>query len=469
MARVAAHRWIAISAALLAVGGFAWGRRVGFALNRPGSRFHSLARLISKTGAELGLAGLMHQDPSSTPPEAVYEIVLDRVQHQYVHPEMATDSRLTKGALTAMVASLDDPATWYMDGPARINEAAMLSGTYHGIGADLEVRGATATEYGSKVAYSYLTVMDLAPSGPAARAGLHAGDRITDIGKHWIISYSPLVDYTHLQDEERQPGANIQKIAAEAKIIEARFISGYLISKAMSMLTTGAGTSYSIRITRDGKTVPSAITITTGVTTVQPVVWRNIDPHTAYLQVRQFDGAAKHAWGVALDAIGRSNARNLVIDLRGNPGGVWASTTPELDGLGAERALLARLTAGGPEALLATAPKHTEPFSIPVSQSHHFRIAVLVDGGTSNLAELAAVALRHAGARIVGSRTFGDPVIRRYEQMANGAGIEIAWAHVRTQTGASIASGVTPDVLLAADLVDTEGALQRAASVLEAA
>ena len=94
------------------------------------------------------------------------------------------------------------------------------------------------------------------------------------------------------------------------------------------------------------------------------------------------------------------------------------------------------------------------------------RVAVLIDGGTANIAEMAAAGMRDAGgAVLIGSRTFGDDVLPYLTLLKSGGAVELASAHMLTANGSDLKAGVSPDIPAdsAANIGSTgDPALQRA-------
>jgi len=82
---------------------------------------------------------------------------------------------------------------------------------------------------------------------------------------------------------------------------------------------------------------------------------------------------------------------------------------------------------------------------------------------------MVAVALRDAAkARIIGAHTFGDDVLQLFAPLKNGAGVEIATAHLRTAAGVDLERGVSPDIQINTDSSGQDRALDRAVATVTA-
>lgn len=403
-------------------------------------------------GLELAGGRFAGQDVN-VPPAEVFESVLEHVRHDYVR-SYDSETTLGDGALSGMFASLNDPQTDFLKPSLGQAHTNALLGQFYGIGAVLHI----VQTHQKDVDYRYLTVMDVMPESPAQKAGLKSGDRITHIDGHWIIAYSILADVNRIQDETQKDDAAKQK---ELQAVAAKFKDGYSLSKALEVLTTGTGQTHQLTVIRAGEAAPLTKTVTTALTTVPLVSYRNLGSGVGYLRIQIFNQTSAKQFQQALQNAGE--LKQLVLDLRQNPGGVETLNDSDLDGWHAAQTLVSLLTGGGKMGLIAKHPNERAPILAPTTQKLPIgKITVLVDSGTANIAELVAVALRDlAHAKIVGTHTVGDDVLQLYNPLSDGAAMEIATAHLFTPSGADLKQGLTPDVSLPSDLVDTDEAIKR--------
>jgi carboxyl-terminal processing protease len=435
-------------------------------VDRPRGASHLLSANANREGA-LGDSGPAQDNSANVTPEDIFETVLDHVQREYVERTDSTDARLSNGALAQIFASLDDPRTNFLEPSLRQARQDALQGHFHGIGAVLAVTRSQKLD----VPYRHLTVIDVMPDSPAEKAGLKPGDHITEVDGHWIIAYWLKADTNRLMagDINRlikdQDDETIRR--QEAEQVGQKFRQGYNLTKAMPLLTTGDAKTLKLSVERAGQSAPLKIEITTGPTEVDPVTYRTLDGQVGYLRVRQFNPKAEQEFESALGKL-EGGLKGLIVDLRGNPGGVQAEAKLGVDGYGAARTLIALLTHGGAVATIEHRPNKPEPLIVsPVTPHIHLPMVVLVDQGTANLSELVAVALRHAGeAQIVGTHTFGDPILPLFVVFKSGSGAVIAHARLLTASGVSFGKGIAPDIAVTAD-GRGDAALERAQAVLE--
>ena len=447
--------------------GFLYGHALGAHGQGKGARLR-VGHLFPFPGQEQPSGDSASQQPDeSVPPANVYEDVLDHVQKEFVENSAAGNGRLSNGALARMFAALDDPHTFYLAPELRKSHQQALQGHFHGIGAVLAVTRIQRAD----VEYRRLTIVDVMPGSPAERAGLQSGDNITEIDQHWIIAYSPLAAEEQIALKKEDESSRHQ----EMQQVRTRFQRGFALSTALPLLTCGNGKSLQLSVERLGKPEPLKVHLTTATTNIVPVFYRPAGKNIAYLQVRQFNPRAaqeiRDTWRDLDPAV-----RGLVIDLRANPGGVRSEAKDATDGLEAFKALLQPLTPGGAVALLerrpavGKLPSVREPLTLPVAApSKPLRLVVLVDHGTANLAEAAALALRAlSGATIVGSRSFGDDRLPYFGVLKGGGGVEMTTAHLFSPSGRSLSRGVEPTVVVAGRNGAADPALQRAAMLLTA-
>jgi hypothetical protein len=161
---------------------------------------------------------------------------------------------------------------------------------------------------------------------------------------------------------------------------------------------------------------------------------------------------------VLAPGVGRvaGGATGLVLDLRGNLGGVLDSCYGIADRFvpdGYPMVMLARVT--GPEVIRARsrggyAPLPGVPFA--AGGVYLYPLAVLVDACTASAAEVLALVLRDgAGARIFGAPTYGKGWVQSICRLSSGAAVKFSTASWRSGLGYDVAEkGVVPDETIGA-------------------
>jgi len=169
-----------------------------------------------------------------------------------------------------------------------------------------------------------------------------------------------------------------------------------------------------------------------------------LEPGIAHIAIRQVRERSALELRKHLATLQQAQSlRGVVLDLRGNPGGVLPAAVAISDSF-LEEGRIVRTRSRIPE-LDATFSAHAGDLS------HGAAIVVLVDGTTASAAELIAAALKDNGrARIVGTRTFGKGSVQTVVPLDGGGAIKLTTARYFTPQDRSLqAAGVVPDVDLA--------------------
>jgi len=158
-----------------------------------------------------------------------------------------------------------------------------------------------------------------------------------------------------------------------------------------------------------------------------------------YIRLYEFVPGVGRGFHNAISSLRRDGMRALILDLRGNPGGL-VSELREVSAaiLPQGSAVLEMRTRSGRDVTLQTSDSPIVPADVPV--------VVLVDDGTASAAELLAAALQErARAVIEGTRTAGAVEIGITVDLPDGAGMSVTVARVFTGKGMRLeGQGVKP-------------------------
>jgi carboxyl-terminal processing protease len=159
----------------------------------------------------------------------------------------------------------------------------------------------------------------------------------------------------------------------------------------------------------------------------------------AYAHPLRFGEGTADRLAAELQRLLDAGAQGLVLDLRGNPGGL-AEEAVGAASLFLSGGVVARVRSAGGELEELTARGDPLDRQVPM--------AVLVDGGTASASELVAGALQDRDrAQVVGTPTFGKGAVLSVEEVGSGSAIRFTTGYFVTPDGHAIEGrGIVPDV-----------------------
>jgi carboxyl-terminal processing protease len=334
--------------------------------------------------------------PSATlPPEAPRDFdlfwqALRIVRDRYVDADGITDTDLTRGAIAGMVDALGDVGHSVYLTPEEVRfERDALDGKVTGIGVFVDSRAG---------APSIISVID---GSPADDAGLRAGDLIVSVD-----------------------GVRVERLGMDELLRRVRGEKGSVVR--LEIERQGAARLLEVEVVRDEIVIPS-------------VSWAMV-PGTRVADVRlvQFSFGAARELRAALEEAIASGAEGLVLDLRGNPGGLVDEATSVAGAFLSDGAVFQQRDRGG-EVTDVGVRGRTVAADVP--------LVVLVDYGSASSAEIVAAALRGNGrARLVGEQTYGTGTVLNSFGLRDGSALRLGVLRWLTPEGESIfGTGVVPD------------------------
>jgi carboxyl-terminal processing protease len=175
----------------------------------------------------------------------------------------------------------------------------------------------------------------------------------------------------------------------------------------------------------------------------QPVTWRWLPDKTAQLRVTGFEPGVSQKVRDALEAIRYQGGQRLILDLRGNPGGL----VPEVIGVASQ--FLDEGTTIFQEQDRGSAPKPIKTIG-RTGLWHDLALVVLIDGESASGAEVLAAALHdNHRAELVGETTFGTGTVLQTFPQDDGSSLVLGTAFWLTPDGTRVwQKGVEPDELV---------------------
>ena len=392
---------------------------------------------------------------SETSPGATFAQVYALIERNFVDP-LPTDAQMAHGAASAMLSSLQDPDSRFLEAPEVAELNAESKGTYKGIGAALAVRHIAHPKAGDIPAYTQYSLVVVAPlpGSPAEKAGLVAGDTIKTINGQWIYDDSYIYAQTKALKAVQDDPVTFNKLLSA---LQKKIDGSLSLSQAQTKLTdpTLKTLTLSAEVGRMNAARPAPMTLDTSVpTVVAPVSARSLPGGIGYLRVAAFTTGADKEFGAALAGFGNA-PKGLVLDLRNSPGGLLEVGT----------AIAGKLSSVQTLGYLETKGKKVQPLTVTPDSPLTCPIVVLINSGTANTAELLASALQSKGAKLVGDTTFGDASDVKLITLRDGSGFTMTVGKLTTAAhGVFGGIGVKPDVVL--PNTNGDAPLDRAISVL---
>lgn len=314
----------------------------------------------------------------------VWDLVKDRYYQQPV-----SDQALYYGALHGMVEAAGDPYTVYFDPEEAKAFNADLNRSFEGIGANIGVKE------------EQLQIISALPGTPAEAVGLKTGDAILAIDG---------VDTTGMPVEE-----------------------------AVSKIRGKAGTSVDLLIFTEGDAAPRTLSIKRETIARDSVEWK-IENGIATISIYTFNGDTDRLFSEAVNATLTEGAEGVILDLRGNPGGLLSSAVNVASAWAGYQTIVTEKGRNG------ITPSH----GIAAPRLEGIPTVVLVDGGSASASEIVAGALQDYGlATIVGTQTYGKGSVQDYRDLPDGAAVKITFAEWFTPNDRTIHEvGITPDTVV---------------------
>lgn len=291
---------------------------------------------------------------------------------------------LIDNAIKGMVNSLGDPYTVYMDEEEYAEFNLSIKGGYVGVGVEV------APDSGKVV---ILSVLD---NSPAKRSGLKEGDYIIEVSGHKI---------------------------SDGNVDEVR-----------SLLIGDRGTSVSLIVERNGDKIPYTLErdsiYTPSVESIQ------VQDDVLYIKLSVFD---EDSYDGIKEALNSSSSRGIILDLRGNPGGMVNSCID----------IASEFIKEG-NVIYSSEDKagHREVVKSHGGSAQDREIVVLGDYYSASASEILIGALRdNDRAFFVGTRTFGKGVAQRVFDLGGVSGFKVTSSKNYTPNGDYINKvGIEPDL-----------------------
>lgn len=311
----------------------------------------------------------------------LFQEVVDYVSDQFV--EEVDRGEVYQAAIEGLLSELGDPHTSFIPAREYENVRIRTEGDYGGVGLEVLPRDGR------------VTVMNPIPGTPGARAGIRPGD--------WFVEI------------DGQPAEDLD------------------VDAAVELLRGQPGTTVDVKMGRPGVVEPIAFTLERAAIQLRAVPFATrLEGDVGYVPLQVFQSTALDEIRAAVDSLRADGVRGVILDLRGNPGGLLE------EGIGVTELFLedgstiveTRGRGAGQSARYTSSRRPQFP-GIPV--------VVLVDATSASASEIVAGALQdHDRAALVGTTTYGKGSVQTLFRLSGGNLLRLTTARWYTPVGRSI-------------------------------
>ena len=310
----------------------------------------------------------------------VFDEVVRHIERDFVE-EVDIDA-LREAAINGMVERLADPNSRFLPARDWEEERIRTQGDYAGVGLEVIPRD------------GFITVSAPIPATPAARAGMKPGDRIVEV--------------------------------------DGRSVEGWATEQAVDLLRGEPGTSVRIGVRRPGGDRLIIFDVVRAVIQVPSVPFATmLEGGIGYLPLLIFNRTTTREVRAAIDSLTAEGMTSLILDLRGNRGGLLSEGVALTDLF---------LDPGKPIVEIRSRTEVSEAFVAGREQAYpELPVVVLVEWSSASASEIVAGALQdHDRALLIGATTFGKGSVQSLFPLAGGSALRLTTGRWYTPAGRSI-------------------------------
>jgi len=320
--------------------------------------------------------------------EQAYDLILNR----YV--EKVDQNQLVEGAIQGMLSVLKDPYSVYMDKDTAKQFTQTLESSFEGIGAEVGMEDGK------------IVIVSPFKNSPAEKAGIKPHDQILKV--------------------------------------DGKSVQGLDLSKATLKIRGKKGTTVELQIARKGLKDPLTIDVKRDeipLETVHSSVKKEDGKKIGYIEITTFSEDTAADFKKDLKALENDHIKGLILDVRGNPGGL-------LDSVG--EILKEFVPKDQPYVQIEQRNGNKQRFFSTLTKKKDYPVVVLVNKGSASASEILAGGLKEAdGYKLVGETSFGKGTVQQAIPMGDGSNIKLTLAKWLTPDGNWIhKKGIKPDVAI---------------------
>ena len=345
----------------------------------------------------LSASGAVNQQSQTALERSGFEAV--RQAWQEISDDLDGDDELTieileEAAIKGMLNALGDPNTSYLSPEGYKHVVESYESDFEGIGAWVREQDGR------------ITVQAVMDGAPAEDAGLLSGDTLLEV--------------------DGQP------------------LDGFSVDEAVAIIRGPRGSAVDLLVLHPEEETPQKITITRASIRTPSAGWRPLNEEIAYLWIDRFRDETDKEVEEALVEIVREGYSGLVLDVRGNLGGILSTTVSIASQFLEDGLVLYQVDAQG---------VRTDMKVSGGGIATEMPLVVLVDGVSASSSEVLAGALQdHGRAVVIGTQTFGKGSVNELKELDSGSALYVTAALWYTPNGRLIeGEGLQPDVTSSAE------------------
>ncbi|PRR80594.1 Carboxy-terminal processing protease CtpB precursor [Clostridium liquoris] len=298
------------------------------------------------------------------------------------------NAALEEGAIKGMTSALNDPYTVFMDKKEFEEFNAQTEGNYSGVGLQVQAKE------------NKIVVADVFEDSPAKKAGV-------------------------------LPKDEIEKVDGKA-------VNGKELDKAVTMMKGPEGTNVTITFFREGKGLYD-VTLKRSKINLVTVKGEMVSNDVGYIQISMFDENTSKNLKKELDLLKSKGMKSLIIDLRGNPGGLLDECVD----------MVSNFVPKG-KVIVSTIDKYKTEKQYKSKGGDYIGLplVVLTNEGSASASEIFSGAIRDYNiGTLIGEKTFGKGVVQTLIDTGDGTALKVTISKYYTPNGENIhGTGIKPNI-----------------------
>ncbi len=325
------------------------------------------------------------------------------INEKYPTPDVATDQERVWAATQGLMSSLKDPYSVFFPPKDAKSFNEQIKGEFTGVGMEVGIKD------------GLLTVVAPLKNTPAERAGMKTGDKIIKIDD---VSTADLA-----------------------------------LDKAIEMMRGTKGTTVKLTVVREGEETSREVSIVRDTISIPTIDHKILLNGVHVISLYSFDANSANLFRNEILSFKQSGATQLVLDLRGNPGGYLDSAVDMASWFLPAGTTVVKEDYGTKQSQDVLKSKGYNIFG------KDLKMAILVDGGSASASEILAGALsEHKIAKLIGLQTFGKGSVQELIPVTDDTYVKVTIAKWLTPNNVSISEkGLTPNIVVKSNKGDQIG------------